>query len=471
MVVGSFTTEIDVVVIGAGPGGYVAAIRLAQLGKKVTLVDKAQLGGVCLNRGCIPSKALIQASHRYEHARHGQAMGITAGDVSVDFGKVQAWKQAIVTKQTGGIDMLMKGNGIQVIQGEAFFNEPHVVTVSTEEQATRYRFQQGIIATGSRPIQIPAFPFGGRILSSDGALALTNIPQSMVVIGGGYIGVELGQTFARFGTQVTLLEGGETILPGFERPITQLVTRKMKETGITLYTEAKAVSQHTTNEEVTVTFLVGGEEKTVTAQYVLVTVGRTPNTDDIGLDAIGVQRNVRGLVTIDARCRTTVPHLYAIGDIVEGAALAHKASYEAKVAAENIAGVDRVLDASVIPAVVFSDPEIAAVGYSEAQATSKGYEIVTGRFSFGANGRAQALDATQGFVKVVAEKSSGVVLGAQVVGPVASELIASLTLAVEMRATLEDIALTIHAHPTLSEVILEAVEGALGHSVHQLAKK
>ncbi|WP_199622162.1 dihydrolipoyl dehydrogenase [Paenibacillus alkalitolerans] len=470
MVVGSFSTEVDVIVIGAGPGGYVAAIRAAQLGKSVVVVDRREIGGVCLNRGCIPSKALISAAHRYESMKHGEETGITAGDVKVDFKKVQEWKQSVVNKLTGGIGQLFKGNKIEFVSGEAFFNEPNVLTVSTEDDAVRYQFKHCVIATGSRPIELKPFPFGGRILSSDEALELDHIPQSMVVIGGGYIGVELGQTFAKFGTKVTILEGADSILPGFEKQLSQLVARNLKKSDVEIHTKALAQKSEATDKDVTVTFKVGDEEKTVTAEYVLVTVGRRPNTNDIGLENIGVKMTDRGLIEIDDKCRTSVENIYAIGDIVDGPALAHKASYEGKVAAEVIAGHNSVIDYKCIPAVVFSDPEIASVGLSETEAKEKGYTVVTGRFSFGANGRALALGNAEGYVKVVADKETGLVLGSQIVGPEASNLIAEIGLAIEMAATLEDIALTIHAHPTLGEVVMEAAEGALGHSVHQMNK-
>jgi dihydrolipoamide dehydrogenase len=470
MVVGTFSTEIDVLVIGAGPGGYVAAIRAAQLGKKVVIVDRREIGGVCLNRGCIPSKALISAAHRYESTLHGEHIGITAGEVKVDFAKVQAWKQSVVDKLTGGVGQLLKGNQVDVVSGEAFFNAPNVVTVGQEDTATRYEFQHCIIATGSRPIELKPFPFGGRILSSDEALALQEIPKSMVVIGGGYIGVELGQTFAKFGTKVTILEGADTILPGFEKQLSQPVVKNLKKSNVEIFNGALAQKSEATDKDVTVTFKVGEEEKSVTAEYVLVTVGRRPNTNDIGLESVGLKMTDRGLVEIDNQCRTNLPNVYAIGDIVEGPALAHKASYEGKVAAEAIAGMNSVIDYKVIPAVVFSEPEIASVGLNEAEAKEKGYNVVTGRFSFGANGRSLALDNTEGYVKIVADKDTGIVLGSQIVGPEASNLIAELGLAIEMAATLEDIALTIHAHPTLGEIVMEAAEGALGHSVHQMNK-
>jgi len=471
MVVGDASLDIDVLVIGAGPGGYVAAIRAAQLGKNVLIVDKSDWGGVCLNRGCIPSKALISAAHQYEHALHSESMGITADNVKVDFAKVQEWKSGIVKKQTGGVSALLKGNKIQMFQGEVMFINEHEARVFNEQEAPRYRFQHCIIATGSRPIELKAFPFGGRIISSTEALNLPEIPKSMIVIGGGYIGIELGQTYAKFGTKVTVLEGSDTVLPGFEKEMSKLVARNLDKVGVEVHTEALAQSCTKTDNDVTVTFTVKGEEKQVTADYVLVTVGRRPNTDgELGLDLINLKLTDRGLVEIDEQCRTSIPHIFAIGDIVAGPALAHKASYEAKVAAEAIAGHPSVIDYKAIPAVVFSDPEIASVGLNETEAKAKGINVAIGKFPYAANGRANSLNATQGFVKLVGDKDTGLLLGGQVVGPEASNLIGEITLAVEMGATLEDIALTIHAHPTLTEMVMDAAEGALGHPIHQLGK-
>ncbi|WP_284638039.1 dihydrolipoyl dehydrogenase [Paenibacillus silviterrae] len=471
MVVGDASVEIDVLVIGAGPGGYVAAIRASQLGKSVLIVDKAELGGVCLNRGCIPSKALISAAHQYEMMSHAGSIGISAENVKVDFGKVQEWKSNIIKKQTGGVGGLMKGNKIQVFHGEALFINDHEARVFNDNETARYRFNHCIIATGSRPIELKTFPYGGRVLSSTEALELQELPESMVVIGGGYIGIELGQTFSKFGTKVTVLEGSDSILPGFEKELTQLVARNLKKTNVEVFTEALAQGCEQTDKDVTVTFTVKGEEKKVTAQYVLVTVGRRPNTDgDLSLELAGVKVGERGLIEVNEKCQTSVPHIYAIGDIVAGPALAHKASYEAKVAAESIAGMPSIVDYKAIPAVVFSDPEIAGVGYSETEAKAKGMSVVVGKFPYGANGRAQSMNATDGFVKLVAEKDSGILVGAQVVGAEASNLIAELALGIEMGATLEDIALTIHAHPTLGEMVMDAAEGALGHPIHQLGK-
>jgi dihydrolipoamide dehydrogenase len=358
-----------------------------------------------------------------------------------------------------------------MFQGEAMFINETEARVFNEQESPRYRFKNCIIATGSRPIELKPFPYGGRIISSTEALSLPELPKSMVVIGGGYIGIELGQTFAKFGTKVTILEGSETILPGFEKEMSQLVARNLQKAGVEIVTGAMAQSSVKTDNDVTVTYKVGEAEHSVAADYLLVTVGRRPNTDgELGLDLIGMKLTDRGLIEVDNQGRTSIPHIYAIGDIVPGPALAHKASYEAKVAAEAIAGLPSVVDYKAIPAVVFSDPEIAGVGYSETEAKAKGIEVVTGKFPYAANGRANSLNATQGFVKLVAEKDTNTLLGAQVVGPEASNLIAELALALEMGANLEDIALTIHAHPTLGEMVMDAAEGALGHPIHQLGK-
>lgn len=470
MVVGEFSTEIDVLVIGAGPGGYVAAIRAAQLGKDVMVVDRADVGGVCLNRGCIPSKALISAAHHYESLQHGEAMGITAQGIQVDFGKVQEWKNGVVKKLTGGVGSLLKGNKVQVVSGEVLFINENEVRVVSGYESARYKFNHCIIATGSRPIELKPFPFGGRIISSTEALNLKEIPKSMIVIGGGYIGIELGQTYAKFGTQVTVLEGSDHILPGFEKELSSLVAKRLQKNGVTVQTGAMAKASRQSDSEVTVTFTVGDQDKEINAEYLLVTVGRKPNTDELGLDIMNLKMSERGYIEVDRQGRTNIPHIYAIGDIVPGPALAHKASYEGKVAAEALAGHQSEIDYKAMSAVVFSDPEIASVGLSESEAKQEGYDVMTGKFPYAANGRALSLGGAEGFVKIVADKKNGRVLGSQIVGPEASNLITELGLAVEMGATLEDIALTIHAHPTLGEMVMEAAEGALGQSVHQINK-
>lgn len=466
MVVGDFPIETDTLVIGAGPGGYVAAIRAAQLGQKVTIIEKGTLGGVCLNVGCIPSKALIAAGHRYEVAKHSDDIGITAENVTVDFSKVQQWKAGVVKKLTGGVEGLLKGNKVDIVRGEAYFVDANTLRVMDENSAQTYTFKHAIIATGSRPIELPAFKYTKRVLDSTGALALTEIPKKIVVIGGGYIGTELGGAYANFGTQVTILEGTDEILNGFEKQMSALVKRNLKKKGAEIITKALAKSVQETENSVTVTYEVNGEAKSVEADYVFVMVGRKPNTDELGLEQVGIEMAERGIIKIDKQCRTSVSNIFAIGDVVEGPPLAHKASYEGKIAAEVIAGHPAQIDYLAIPAVVFSDPELASVGYTESQAKEEGIEVIASKFPFAANGRALALNTTDGFVKLVTRKEDGLVIGAQIAGPSASDMIAELGLAIEAGMTAEDLAMTIHAHPTLGEITMEAAEVAMGSPIH-----
>lgn len=460
--------ELDVVVIGAGPGGYTAAIRAAQLGKRVAVVEKDTPGGVCLNVGCIPSKALISAAEAYHNVSRYEDMGIETDHVKLNYSKVRKWKQSVIDRLTGGVSSLLKENQIEVIKGEAGFVNQNEIRVDHAQGSDIYRFKHCIIAAGSRPIELPEFPFSQRILSSTGALNLEEVPQRLVVVGGGYIGIELGQAFAKFGTRVTVLEGGGSILPGFDKRLASMVNRNLKKANVDVFTRALAKHAVEQNGEVTVTFEVSGEEKQVTADYVLVTVGRRPNTDSLGLEAAGIHVNDKKLIEVDHQCKTSTAHIYAIGDIVPGPALAHKASYEGKVAAEVIAGKQNVVDYRCIPAVVFSDPEIAAVGMTEKEANDKGIETLVGKFSYAANGRALSLNVAEGTVILIADKKEGVVLGGQIVGPEASNLVAEVGLAIEMGSTLEDVALTIHAHPSLGEMVMEAAENAMGLGIHSL---
>ena len=471
MVVGDFPIETDTIVIGAGPGGYVAAIRAAQTGQKVTVIEREYVGGVCLNVGCIPSKALISVGHRFEQAKHSDDMGVIVPEVKMDFKKAQAFKDSVVKKLTGGVSGLLKGNNIEVVKGEAYFHDANSLRVITENSAQTYTFKNAIIATGSRPVEIPTFKFSKRVLNSTGALSLQEVPEKLVVIGGGYIGTELGSAYANLGSQVTILEGGKDILAGFEKQMTTIVKKGLKKKGVTIETEALAQGVEETETGVTVKYEVKGEAKTLDADYVLVTVGRRPNTNDMGLEEIGIEFGERGLLKVDKQGRTNIPNIYAIGDIVPGPQLAHKASYEGKVAAEAIAGQKSVVDYLAIPAVCFTDPEMATVGLTEAQAKEEGFEVSAGKFPFAANGRALALNETEGFVKLVARKEDGLLLGAQIIGVGASDMIAELGLAVEAGMTLEDVAMTIHAHPTLGEITMETAEVALGNPIHIIAKK
>lgn len=466
MVVGEMLEEVDVLIIGAGPGGYVAAIHAAQLGKSVTIIDKAELGGVCLNRGCIPSKAMISAAHQYEMSHSSVFPGIET-TAKLDFPKVQEWKQSVVNKMTGGVQSLLKGHKIDVISGEAFFTKPDEVRVMHENGGQRIQFDKCIVATGSRPIELKSLPYGKRVLSSTEALELEEVPKNLIVVGGGYIGIELGQTFAKFGSKVTIIEGLDSILATFDKQMIRLVERNLKKYDVDVQTKAMAKSVEETDKGVKLTYTdKSDKEQTIEADYMLVTVGRRPNTDELGLQDAGIELTEKGLIKVDQQGRTSNPNVFAIGDIVPGAALAHKASYEGKVAAEVIAGKPSVVDYRCIPAVVFSDPEMAAVGLTEEEAKKEYNKVAVGRFPYAANGRATALNADAGFVKLISDEETGVLVGAQVVGLEASNLIAELGLAIEMSATLEDVSLTIHAHPTLGEMVMEAADVALGQPIH-----
>lgn len=468
MVVGDFAIELDTVVIGAGPGGYVAAIRAAQMGQKVTIIEKNKLGGVCLNVGCIPSKALIAAGHRYQEAKHSDIFGVTAENVTLDFAKTQAWKDnEVVNKLTSGVGMLLKKNKVDVVYGEAFLVDSNTLRVVTEESAQTYTFNHAIIATGSRPIEIKGFKFGKRVLDSTGALNLKEVPKRFVVIGGGVVGSELGGAYANLGSQVTILEGSASILPMFEKDMVKIVEKSFESKGVKVVTNAMAKEAIDNGDSVTIKYEVNGKAEEIEADYVLVSVGRRPNTDDdLGLAAAGVQTNERGLVIVDNQARTTQANIFAIGDITPGAALAHKASYEAKIAAEAISGKAVAIDYKVMPAVAFTDPEVASVGLSEKEAKAQGLDVKAVKFPLAGNGRALSLNATEGFVRLVTTKDNHVIVGGQVVGINASDIIAEIGLAIEAGMNAEDIALTIHGHPSLGEVVMDTAELALGLPIH-----
>ncbi|MEG0293895.1 dihydrolipoyl dehydrogenase [Enterococcus sp.] len=467
MVVGDFALELDTVVIGSGPGGYVAAIRAAQMGQKVAIIEREYIGGVCLNVGCIPSKALIAAGHHYQEALNSQMFGVTASDVSLDFAQTQEWKDnGVVNKLTSGISFLLKKNKVEIIEGEAFFVDDKTLRVINEDSAQTYEFKNAIVATGSRPIEIPGFKFKGRVIDSTGGLNLKEVPKKLVIIGGGVIGTELGGAYANLGSEVTILEGSAQILPTYEKDMVKIVEDDFKKKGVTIVTKAMAKEAVDNGEDVTVTYEVDGKQETVTADYVMVTVGRRPNTDDMGLELAGVTIGERGLVPVDKQGRTNVSNIYAIGDIVAGAALAHKASYEAKVAAEAISGKKVEVDYKAMPAVAFTDPELASVGLTIAEAKEQGIEAKAVKFPFAGNGRALSLGKTEGFIRLVTTVEDHVIIGAQIAGIGASDMISELALAIESGMNAEDIALTIHPHPSLGEIVMDAAELALGLPIH-----
>ncbi|HEY9900799.1 MAG TPA: dihydrolipoyl dehydrogenase [Pantanalinema sp.] len=463
--------KVEALVIGAGPGGYVAAIRLAQLGKKVLLVEKAQLGGVCLNVGCIPSKALITAAKTVEKLKKVDQMGITVGGFSVDFPKMIGWKDGIVKKLTGGVGQLVKGNGGEVLYGTATFKTANQVEVMTNDGPVLVVAQSVIVATGSRPIEIPGFAFDGRrVISSTEALSLSEIPKRLVVIGGGYIGLEMGMMYAKLGAQVTVVERLGQVLPGFDPEIAQLLGRQLKKLGVEVLLDTAAKGYVDGPMGARVQLEQNGKPLEVEADRILVTVGRRPNSEGLGLERVGVRIDARGFVSTDKQMRTNVPGIYAIGDLAGQPMLAHKASKEAEVAAEVIAGHPAAMDVKAIPAVVFTDPEIGSVGLSEAEAKAQGFDAVVGKFPFAALGRAMTTGETEGFVKVVADRKTQEVLGVHIVGPEASNLVAEAGLALEMGAFIDDLSLTVHAHPTLAEGIMEAAKAAIGEAIHVMNK-
>jgi dihydrolipoamide dehydrogenase len=466
--------SFDVVVVGAGPGGYVAAIRAAQLGKKTAIVEREYLGGVCLNVGCIPSKAMITASNFYHRAQHdAPQMGIEIGSIKVNMKKLLAWKQSVSDKMAGGVGQLLKGHGVTVLNGEATFKSAVEISVKSKSGTESITAKNFILATGSRPIEIPGFKFDEKgVMSSTGALAMDELPKSVVVIGGGYIGLEIGSYLAKLGSEVTVVEAQDLLLKGVVDPdCAQIVARKLKKNNVNVLYKTKAKSQQKAGSGFSVVVETDGKEQTLKCDKVLVTVGRKPNSDQAGLKEIGLQIDERGFVKVDAQRRTSIPSIFAIGDIAGQPMLAHKASHEGVMVAEIIAGSNRAYDAKTVPAVVFTDPEIASAGMTEEEAKAKGYkDLLVSKFPFGANGRAVSMMETDGFVKMIADAKTHILLGVHIVGPEASNLISEAALAIEMAARIEDVALTIHPHPTLGETMMEAAEATLGHAIHIIQK-
>ncbi len=466
------TLETTALVIGAGTGGYPCAIRLGQLGVPTLLVEKAKPGGVCLNVGCIPSKALISASKTLVKGRHAAEMGIAFGEASVDMGRMQRWKRGIIEKLTSGVKGLVKANGATYRQGTARFvgrdgNRTKVEITAPDGSKDLVVADHVVIATGSLPIEIPGFTPDGRfVVDSTGALDLDRVPESFAVIGGGYIGLELGQTFQRLGSKLTVIEGLDRILTAVDADLAKLVARQIQKDGGTILTGARAEGWREKDGKAAVSVRVGDAVQEVLADVVLVAVGRRPITEGLDLAAVGLATDERGFLPVDAQKRTKVPGIYAVGDVVGQPMLAHKASHEGEVVAEVIAGKKAVDDARVIPAVVFTEPEIASAGLGEDEARAQGIDVRVGKFPFAASGRAMAIGETQGFVKVVVDAKDDRILGIHVAGPEASDLISEAALAIEMGAFAQDVALTVHPHPTLGEAVMEAAKHALGEAIH-----
>ncbi|WP_338233127.1 dihydrolipoyl dehydrogenase [Companilactobacillus muriivasis] len=468
--------EKDTVIIGSGPGGYVAAIRASELGQDVTVIEKSDtVGGVCLNVGCVPSKALITAGHRLQQAKDSSTYGITTSDATIDFTKTQAWKdEKVVARMTNGVQMLLKKHHVELINGEAYLDSDTQLRImpSGPRQfmdnggGQTIKFNNLILATGSRPIEIRGFKFDDRVIDSTGGLNLKEVPKEFIIIGGGYVGTELAGAYADLGAHVTILEGSPSIIPNFEKDMVSIVKKNLEKKGVTIITNAMAKKSENKGDSVDVTYEVDGQPTTLGADYCMVTVGRRPNTDNFGLEMTNVKTTDRGLVEVDEQGKTSVDHIYAIGDITPGPALAHKAFFEAKTVAGAISGKHTANDYIGVPAVCFTDPELASVGLTEKDAKDKNIEVKVAKFPFAGNARAVSLDAAEGFVKLVADKETGTLLGGQIVGPGASDLISELSVAVNCQLNAEDIALTIHPHPTLGEPIQEAADILIGYPTH-----
>lgn len=461
--------EADVVVVGGGPGGYVCGIRAAQLGLKTVVVEADKLGGECLNYGCIPSKSLITVSKLADKVREAEKYGLRTGEVSVDFAQLQKWKGEVVSKLVSGVEGLLRGYHATVIFGEAEVQASDKLAVATMKGKEDVSFKNLVIATGTRTSSLPGLEFDGDlVIGSKEGLELKGAPGRLLIVGGGAIGLEFASMFQKFGSAVTIIEVMDQLLPGNDPEVVRVVHRKLEARGAKIYLKSKVsrIIKKESEAEVEIDSPDGKER--VVVDRVLVSVGRKPRTEKMNLQVLGVQTDQRGYILTNERMQTNVPGIYAIGDVRGPPLLAHKASREGIVAAECIAGKPTAADWKVVPDAVFCDPEVASAGLTEAKALEAGYKVRRSRFQFAALGRALSTGEPEGFVKVVSSEPDGVVLGVQIVGPEASNLISEVALAIEMGATVEDIALTVHPHPTLPEAIMEASEAAAGHPIHQL---
>lgn len=461
------STTFDVVVIGAGPGGYVCAFRAAQLGLKVALIDKrAALGGTCLNVGCIPSKALLHATEHVAWAKdHAADSGIKFGSVEVDLAALMKKKDAVVTKLTGGIGMLAKGRKVTVITGTAAFVSPTEIEVKGEKETTQLTAKQFVIATGSAPVELPFMKFDGEtIVSSDHAIAFPSVPKKLVVVGGGAIGLELGSVWARLGAEVTVVEFLPKIVAAFDDDIVRNFTRLLTKQGLKIETGAKV----TGFANGILTAERDGTKLEFPADKVLVAVGRRPFTDGLGLDRAGVALDEKKRVQVDAHLRTNVANIWAIGDVVAGPMLAHKAEEDGVAVAEWIAGKAGHINWDLVPGIVYTNPEVASVGLGEDEAKKRGLAVNVGKFNFAANGRAIAMDATDGYVKIVADAKTDKILGCQILGHNAGELISEVVTHMEYGGSAEDLGRTIHGHPTMSEAVKEAALAVSKSAIHAL---
>lgn len=465
--------QTEIVVVGAGPGGYAAAFYAADKGKKVILVERhPRLGGVCLNRGCIPSKALLNATKMISEVKEGGRRGISFAAPSIDIDKLREWKNSIIEKLSGGIRQLSKARGVQIIHGRGYFEDSNTLRVETEEGQKFIRYEHAIIAVGSKSAMPKAFDLGNpRIMTSREALDLPDIPEKMLIIGGGYIGMELGTVYAKLGSEIVVVEAMDRILAGADqdliRPVLAFANKEFKE----LRTSTKVLDMSTSGKQIKVT--MQRKDKNIEELYdrVLIAVGRQPNFEDLGLENTQVTQDEKGFIVVNEKQQTSDPSIYAIGDVAGGVLLAHKASKEARIAVEVLTSEESVFRDITIPAVVFTDPEIAWCGLTETEAKDEGIEVAVAKFPWQSSGRALTMDRPDGLTKLVIEPETERVLGVGICGHGAGELIAEGGLAIEMGATVLDVAETVHPHPTLSETIMETAEAFLGTATHTYSKR
>lgn len=464
--------KTEIVVVGSGPGGYAAAFYAADLGKKVILVEREKvLGGVCLNRGCIPSKSLLYATHQIVNARESAHRGIEFAEPKVELEKLRHWKNSILAKLSGGVATLAKMRGVQVIQGRGYFEGSQKLRVETDQGQQFIEYDKAILAVGSLPAMPKTFDLGNpRVMTSTEALEVPDVPESLLVVGGGYIGMELGFVYAALGSKVSVVEALDTILTGADQDLARPVVANAKKLFKEIRLKAKVSKMATAGKQIKVAMEYNGQMLEELYDRVLVAVGRIPNKADQGLENTKIQFDERGFVKTNEQRLTDDPNIYAIGDIAGGILLAHKAHKEARIAVEAICGGRATFD-SVIPAVVFTDPELAWCGLTEAEAKEKGIQYQVAKFPWSASGRALSFDRTDGVTKIIGDANTDRVLGVGICGAGAGELIAEAVLAIEMGATVEDIAETIHPHPTLSETLMEAADAFYGHATHTFTKK
>ncbi len=464
--------KTEIVVVGAGPGGYAAAFYAADLGKKVILVEReTRLGGVCLNRGCIPSKALLYATHQIVNSRESAHRGITFAEPRVELDKLRAWKESILVKLSGGVATLAKMRGVQVMHGRGYFEASNKLRVETDQGQQFIEYDQAILAVGSLAAMPKDFDLGNpRIMTSTEALEVADVPENLLIVGGGYIGMELGFVYGALGSKVVVVEALDNILTGADQDLARPVVANAKKMFKEIRLKAKVTKMATVGKQIKVAMESGGQKSEELYDRVLVAVGRVPNSTDLGLENTKIQLDERGFVKVNSQQQTDDPSIYAIGDIAGGILLAHKAHKEARIAVEVICGENDVFD-SVIPAVVFTDPELAWCGLTEGEAKDKGLKYEVAKFPWTASGRAMSFDRTDGLTKMIVDPETDRVLGVGICGAGAGELISEAVLAMEMGATVADIALSIHPHPTLSETLMECADAYYGHATHTYTKK